>query len=121
MEFEGLNWFQGKWSDCWLGQSITLLELCSIMVVNEVWSHELQNKQLSLQTDNMALVSVLQKRTSKESLVVQLIRRLALCCLQSSLVLSARHMPGVENSSRFQMERFLAVCPYTTAYLSQTH
>ena len=93
-----------------------MLELYPIVVAIETWGHELQNKRLVLKTDNAALVAVLQKQTSREPLVMILVRRLVLHCLRMSLMLSAEHVPGEDNEiadalSRFQMERFRALCP----------
>ena len=109
-------WFQGRWSRWWLTQNITLLELYPIVVAIETWGDRLENKQVMLHTDNQALVSVLQNHTSKEPLVMVLVRRLVLHCLQRNLVVRARHILGKENIaadalSRFQMVHFRNACP----------
>ena len=74
------------------------------------------DKRVLLYTDNSALVSVLNKQTSKEPLVMVLVRKLVLLCLQFNLVLSARHIPGIDNTSadalsRLQMARFRLLNP----------
>jgi hypothetical protein len=112
----GKDWFQGLWKGWWTEQNITLLELYPIVIAVKVWGHKIQNKRLCIFTDNAALVSVLQRQTSKEPLVMCLVRDLVLMCLRNNLVLTAKHVPGEHNAiadalSRFQMERFRILCP----------
>lgn len=64
----GNQWFSGEWEEWWKDQNIMFLELYPIVVALEVWGTELQNKQLVLHTDNLALVTVLRKQTSKDTL-----------------------------------------------------
>lgn len=112
----GSAWFCGKWSEWWTKQNITLLELYPIVMAVETWGRDLENKQLILHTDNSALVSVLSKQTSKEPIVMVLVRRLVLKCLELNLTLTAKHVRGKDNSvadalSRLQVQRFRSLCP----------
>lgn len=112
----GVDWFKGSWPDWWKQQNITFLELYPIVLAVETWGHNWQNKRLILHTDNQALVPVITNQTSKEPLVMKLVRRLVLVCLRYNLVLSAQHIAGIDNGiadalSRFQMERFRELCP----------
>ena len=113
----GTEWFQGKWSQWWLKQNITLLELYPIVIAIETWGKQLQNKSITIFTDNKDLVSILNDQTSKEPLVMELVRRIVLHCLRINLVLSTRHIAGEQNSvadalSRFQMGRFRRLSPW---------
>jgi hypothetical protein len=47
-----------------------LLELYPIVLALKIWGSELMNKRLVIHTDNMALVAVLQKLTSKDALAM---------------------------------------------------
>ena len=112
----GNAWFQGRWSEWWLKQNITLLELYPITVALETWGCLLKNKILTLHIDNKALVHVLTFQSSREPLVMILVRRLVLCCLRYNIVLHACHIAGSMNIkadalSHFQMERFWAAAP----------
>ena len=112
----GNAWFQGRWSGWWLQQNITLLELYPIVLAIETWGEILRNKRLILHTDNLALVGVLSNQTSKEPLVMILVRRLVLRCLHYNIVLNAKHVEGKLNIlcdalSRFQMRRFWEHAP----------
>lgn len=113
----GRQWFQGRWSDWWRLQNITLLELYPIVLALETWAMAFQNKYLVIHTDNLDLVSVITKQTSKEPLVMILVRQLVLCCLRNNIVVRAQHIAGVDNASadalsRFQMTRFRQLCPH---------
>jgi hypothetical protein len=109
----GNRWFYGAWEEWWKKQNIMLLELDPIVVAIEIWGHELKNRRLVLFTDNQALVVVLQKQTSKDSLTMFLIRCLV---MTNNILLDAKHVPGVENGpadalSRLQVDKFHALCP----------
>ena len=113
----GSEWFAGAWSDWWVGQNIMMLELYPIVVALEVWGPKLQNKRLTLFTDNMALVSVLNKQSSRDKLTMVLIRKLVLICLNNNIVLNSNHVEGICNKyadllSRLQIEKFRDICPW---------
>jgi hypothetical protein len=93
-----------------------LLELYPIVIALEFWGSELMNKRLVIHTDNMALVAVLQKQTSKDALAMCLVRRLVLACLPMNILLHVLHVPGVDNGpadalSRLQVDKFRTLCP----------
>jgi hypothetical protein len=75
-----------------------------------IWAPNYQNKKILFRTDNSALVSIINKRTSKSKRVIQLIRPLVLATMQSNIQFKAEHVPGIENEiadslSRFQFHR----------------
>ena len=116
----GKKWFSGEWSEWWRSQNITLLELYPIVVAIEVWGARLSNKCLQIFVDNKALVDVLEKQSSSEPLVMVLVRRLVLLCLQFNLVLTVKHIYGSYNIaadllSRLQVERFRLINPSANA------
>ena len=116
----GNNWFYGSWSEWWLSQNITLLELYPIVIAIEVWGASLKNKCLQFFVDNEALVDVLGKQSSSEPLVMVLVCRLVLLCLQFNLVLTVKHIYGTSNIaadllSRLQVERFRSSNPSANA------
>jgi hypothetical protein len=97
-------------------QNIMLLELYPIVIALETWSTEMQNKKLVIHTDNLALVAVLRKQTSKDNITMCLVRRLVLVCLCMNILLHVLHVPGVQNGpadalSRLQVDKFRALCP----------
>ena len=107
----GNKWFSGVWSEWWTEQNITFLELYPIVLAFEVWGSLVSHKEVTVHTDNQALVSVLNKQTSKEPLVMALVRRLVLNCLKHDIVVKTVHIEGAINIaadalSRLQMGRF---------------
>ena len=112
----GDRWFYGEWSKWWKEQHIMLLELYPIVVALELWGADLGNKRLMLFTDNLSLVSVLNKQTSKDPLVMILVRRLVLACLKSNVVVFAQHISTSKNKladllSRLQIQQFHLLHP----------
>ena len=67
-------------------------------------------------TDNAALVDIINKQTSKHTLIMVLLRVLVLSCLHYNILLRARHVPGLQNTqadyiSRFHVESFKEIAP----------
>ena len=53
-------------SEWWSSQNITFLELVPIILAAEVWGDMFRNASVLLHTDNLALVYVINKQSSKE-------------------------------------------------------
>ena len=112
----GKSWFNGQWETWWKDQNITLLELVPIVLAIETWGRLLMNKAAVFHTDNQALVSVINKQTSKESHVMTLVRRLVTACLLYNIMCRAEHVPGRANQaadalSRLQVPKFRQLQP----------
>lgn len=110
------SYFYGHFPSWWQSQNITLLELYPIVLAIEVWCTSFTNRRVILHTDNKALVSVINSQTSREPLVMILIRRMVLFCLENNIVFSSVHVEGASNSasdalSRFQVQIFHGLCP----------
>ena len=117
--FKG-RWSCAAWPEDWLVQGrtndITLLEYFPILVSLYIWGDNLRNKKVLFQCDNMTVVHVINRQTSKSPDLMVLVRALTLKCLQLNLVLRAEFIRGVHNEiadslSRFQMSRFRALAP----------
>lgn len=67
------HWVQLQWPNHWKGSDIlgeiAFLELVPIVLAFFIWGEELKNKIL-LRVDNQALISILNKRTSKSKRVI---------------------------------------------------
>lgn len=116
----GTHWFYGEWPDNWKPLNIAFLELFPIAIALRVWGCEMSNQFVTLFTDNAALVDVINKQTSKHSMIMVLVRDLVLTSLRHNIVFRARHVPGVENTwadliSRLQIEEFRKVFPEADA------
>jgi len=114
------HWAQFRWPCSWCDSDImknmSLLELIPIILALWIWSPELRNKKVSFYIDNQALVSIINKRTSKDKKIMKLIRSLVFLTMDNSIQFKALHIEGVKNNiadaiSRFQMLRFRKLAP----------
>ncbi|XP_072051535.1 uncharacterized protein [Amphiura filiformis] len=114
--FQG-KWFQGKWPNAkFKNRSIAWLEFFPILVSVVLWGEQLTGKRIMLRSDNMPVVKIINKQSSKCPQIMKLVRFFVLQCLKLNLAFCARHIPGKVNDiadalSRFQMNRFRAVAP----------
>ena len=114
----GSHWFSGKWDSAWQNQNIALLGFYPIVLAVEIWSSYLQNQFIYFHTDNIALVPVINKHTSKDVKIMFLIRRLVITCLRNNVNFRAVHINGsriilADLLSRQQLEKFHQLAPWT--------
>lgn len=108
----GSRWFYGMWKECKMqNHHITVKELFPIVLAVEIWGVNLQNQSVMFHSDNRAVVDVINKTSSKDSHIMQLVRRLVLICLRYNILFQAIHIPGKMNVlpdllSRLQVSRF---------------
>ena len=93
----GNKWFHGIWSDRCCGLNIAILELYPICLALHMWAALLQNKCLTINSDNMSVVCVLNTFTSKELSLMVLLRKLALLTMRHNILIRAKHIPGSLN------------------------
>ncbi|XP_052062798.1 uncharacterized protein LOC127702580 isoform X1 [Mytilus californianus] len=113
----GSQWFLGKWDTKWQKQNIAFLELYPIVLAVEIWGHRFENQCIYFHTDNIALASVINKQTSKDALIMFLIRRLVLHCLRNNVNFKAKQIYGSKNVladalSRQQVQKFHRLAPW---------
>jgi hypothetical protein len=114
----GTKWFYGSWDDINLQEfNITFKELFPIVIAVEAWGHVLANKSILFHSDNIAVVEIINKNSSKDVSVMCLVRRLVLACLRHNILFKAEHIPGILNTlpdllSRLQVQKFLELAPY---------
>lgn len=113
-EFYNNHWTVIKWPYSWSSEVLrdsTFLELVPIVAAIWLWQDNMAAKKLIINTDNMALVHILNSQTSKSQRVISLLRPLVLVCINSNIQIKSIHIPGYFNStadsiSRFQWESF---------------
>ncbi|KAK3099320.1 hypothetical protein FSP39_002568 [Pinctada imbricata] len=113
----GNQWFCGQWDVNWANKNIAVLELYPIVIAVEIWSQFLQNKSVLFNTDNMAIVHVINKQTAKDNHIMYLIRRLVLVCLKYNIQFKAQHLTSKENLlcdclSRSKVQLFHRLAPW---------
>ena len=125
----GGAYFNGHWSfiswpsswDASVRRDITFLELVPIVLAIWVWSAQFTSKKLLINTDNMALVHILNTKSSKSSRVMSLVRPLVLHCLKHNIQIRCVHVPSYSNAiadaiSRLQLNKFRKLAPNADMY-----
>lgn len=118
----GSKLIYGKWVDINMQVfSITVKELFPIAVAIEIWGQNLSNCPIMFFSDSLAVVHIINKMSSKDSVVMSLIRRLVLACLEYNILFRAEHIPGKQNIlpdllSHLQVEKFSKLAPHMDRY-----
>ena len=110
------GWFQLVWPPSWQATHITAKELVPIVIAAALWGPMWQQKCVRFRSDNMAVVQVLRSRTSKDSLIMHLLRCLAFYAAFFQFSIVTDHIPGVQNTaadaiSRDNIPLFLSLFP----------
>ena len=104
------NWFCGMWPKACFGLHISLLELYPIFLAFHLYSDQFVNRCICIHSDNIAVVHILNSCTSKDTLMMIMIRKLVLFCMLNNVYIKATHISGKNNQladsiSRFQMDQ----------------
>ena len=96
------QWVHGIWQHTNLftptfKPNIALLELYAITVMLEIWANQLAGKTITLHSDNLATVCILNKKKANIPTAMSLLRHLTITCLQFQIMVKAKHIPGVNN------------------------
>lgn len=106
------QWFACEWPSNIQPYHITLKELFPIVIALEEWGSQLANQCIVFHSDNEAVVHIINKQSCKDAMIMKLVRRLVLQCLQWNILFKAEHIPGTlnvlaDNLSRLQFDMFL--------------
>ncbi len=115
----GKKWIGGIWPSAWMHDftvyNIDVKEFYAVLACIGTFCSFLQNKTVHFYTDNLPVVCIVNKLTSKSCHVMPLVRCLALVCLQSNINLVAHHIPGHTNLLCDKISRNL----HTTSFLQR--
>lgn len=111
------HWFYGMWLYALKDCNITFKELYPIVLAVETWGNMFKNSCIIFHSDNQAVVYIINKQTCKDPVVMKLVRRLILACLQRNILMRAEHIAGTCNVlpdflSRFQIQEFRRQAPH---------
>ena len=76
------HWCFGEWPAAWKQLHITILEFFPIVLALEIWGPLMHDKCIVFFSDNQAVVAIINKQTSKDRLVMALLRHFVLCTLK---------------------------------------
>ena len=101
----GSSWFQAPWSADWSQVNIATKELVPVVLAFGIWGPLWSYKHVLVRSDNMAVVEIIRARTSRDSLIMHLLRCLHFLCALHSIHVTASHIPGVENTPADALSR----------------
>ena len=113
----GQHWAYGPFSSKVQQFHINILELYPIALAVKLFGLNWHNKNILFISDNLSIVYCLNKQTSKDPVIMRLIRFIVLEGLRHIFCFRAKHIGTKENSicdklSRFQVQEALAEAPY---------
>jgi hypothetical protein len=114
-----------SWAGDKIMRDITLLELVPIILTLFTWESDFTHKTILFRVDNMALVTIINKRTFKSKSVMKLLRPLVPYTLRNNMQFKAEHIEGsiymiADALSRFQMRRFRKVASNADQHPAET-
>ena len=78
-------------------QNIAWREMLAIVQSLATWGNLLQGKKVLCHCDNSVVVSVIQKGSSKDKDLMELVRGIFYICVKYEFEFSAIHVPGIKN------------------------
>ena len=110
------GWFQLEWPEIWQPFHITAKELLPIVLAAALWGGLWKRTCVCFKCDNMAVVDILTSHTSKDQLLMHLLRCLVFYAAFYGFSFIAEHVPGVTNTaadaiSRDNISLFLSLVP----------
>ena len=94
----GTNYITGKFPSSWKDYSIVVLETYPILALIVTFGLKLKNSKVVFNCDNQGVVSIINSQTSRNPLIMVMIRKLVLTLLINNIKFSARHIPGKSNT-----------------------
>jgi len=115
----GSQWLQHAWSASWADVSIMAKELVPIIFSCVAWGPLLARKCTQFHCDNLSLVEAIQKGSSKDTMVMHLLRCLWFFQARFDISIHVSHIPGTLNTaadllSRNQVRKFLQLYPQSS-------
>ena len=113
----GPRWFAGEWANELKTLNIAIFELYPICLAIKLWGTLLSNKCLQINSDNMAVVHILNSSTSKDSTIMSLLRIFVLDCMKYNILIRSKHLLGSSNQcsdllSRGQVSKAQRMFPF---------
>ena len=102
----GKHWIQASYPTEWHQHHITVLEFYPIYVLINMFGHLLKNSTILYQCDNEAVTVIINKLTSKNKTVMQILRPLVLLLIKHNIHLKSQHISGINNILSDRISRF---------------
>lgn len=102
----GSSWVQGTWPQSWVKKNIALLELYPICLLIHLFKHKLSGANILFHCDNQAIVTIINKQTSKNKDIMQLLRPLILALMTNNITFKAVYLSTHDNTLADAISRF---------------
>ena len=103
--YYGTSWFVVEFPQSWLGYHITIKELYPIVLATYIFGKKLSNHKIIFHCDNQAVVSTINKQTSRNKKVMVLLRQFVLNCISFNVLFKSVHIAGKQNFLSDQISR----------------
>ncbi len=112
----GHKWIGGIFPDSWNGKSIAIKELTPIYLAFMLWIEYFKNEKICFLVDNMSVIHILRSKTSKDPILMSMVRKMVVLSMLNNVMFSAVHIPGRHNIvadllSRFSFQKVQKVAP----------
>ena len=113
----GYKWIQIKFPEAWRQVHIAAKELLPIMLGFKLWADELKGVNVIFLVDNLSIVHVLNSKTSKDPIIMDMIRKMIVTSMCYQIDFAAKHIMGARNIlpdkiSRLQEDQALRIAPW---------
>ena len=98
-------WLQFQWPHTWSTIDISTKELILVIAAAAVWGPYWSKQHVCFNSDNLAVVSILNSNTSRDTHLCHLLRTMFFYSARYSFTYSAKHLPGRENSAANALSR----------------
>jgi hypothetical protein len=117
----GKKWLQARYPESWRHHHITILELYPIFVLINIFGHLMKNSNILFHCDNEAVTAIINKQSSKDNSVMQIVRPLILLLVKFNIYLRSQHIPGALNVLPDRISRFQVTPSLLQTYGMETH
>ena len=98
-------WFQLQWPERWYTVAIAPKELVPIVMAVILWGPYWAGKRVRCLCDNISVVAAVNKGAARDPALSSLLRTLAFVTAVLDISLTARHLPGIQNTSADALSR----------------
>ena len=115
------NWFAVRWPLEFPNYHTNVLELFPIVVAVEMWGTKWQMKKKMFLSGNEATVHVINNMSSRDKIMMRLVRRLVVAAMRFNIVFRSEHIIGKTNTvvdflSRFKVQEARMCAPYLAQF-----
>ena len=91
------QYFKGKFPKEMQHTNIAHLEILAVMVALKIWGSKLHGHYFWIHVDNEAVATVLNTGASRDTVLQNVLREIALLAAKHQFVIKARHIAGISN------------------------